>query len=257
MRVAFRHALGLAVLGLAVVSAATGARAADLTIAAANSTCVAIKKAGAAFAEHQPVTLDYICKSSGRLAKGLAGGAIAADFYISANKAWMDRAVDAALVDAANIRSLWGNVLVVASPRDSGLELATLDDLTAPGVEKILIGDPSTAPFGRYAKQAMNNAGVWETIKPKIATKKHITLLAESLAKADGSSVGILFSTNLRPDLKALVKVPGDLHDPIRYYAAPLKKGPGDDALVARFMAFLEGPEGQRSFREEGFDVQP
>jgi len=57
----------------------------NLVIAAANSTCSTIKKIGALFEQQHAITINYICKSSGRLAKGINGKSIATDIYISAN----------------------------------------------------------------------------------------------------------------------------------------------------------------------------
>lgn len=251
-----RSIVGLLMVALGFLPSLSTAAAGDITIAAANSTCDALRKVGTAFSERHGVGVTYICKSSGLLANGLKGGAIKADYYISASKEWMDKAVEAGLVEQKEVRSLWSNVLVVAAPRSSTLTLDSWEKLDSPSIKQILIGDPSTAPFGRYAKQAMETSGLWAKVRPRIATAKNIALLAQTLAAAEEGSVGILFATSLVETLRPLVRVPVNRHDSIRYYSGPLK-GRGSDGAVAAFMAFLDGASGDKIFHEAGFEVLP
>jgi molybdate transport system substrate-binding protein len=114
--------------------------------------------------------------------------------------------------------------------------------------------DPSTAPFGRYAKEALVASGLWDRVKHKIQTRKNIELLADSLALSSPSTVGILFKTNLTDRLRQLNTVDKTLHKPIRYYLAPLKASAGK-ADVAAFLEFMQGKAAKDVFQAEGFDV--
>ena len=229
--------------------------AGELTLAVANSTCNAIKKVGELYQQqNENVALEYICKSSGRLAKGLNGNSIEADIYISANQKWMDYMIDAELVSAEQVVSTWGNELVVATPLNTNITDFSWEDLASDNVESILIGDPSTAPFGRYAKQALTSSDLWELVKHKIQTKKHITLLAESLSEASVNSVGILFLSNVGETLRVTHNIPSSMHDPIRYYLAPLKKVE-QQSQVTSFLNFIQGESAQSIFLKEGFKI--
>ncbi|MBF0249015.1 MAG: molybdate ABC transporter substrate-binding protein [Alphaproteobacteria bacterium] len=223
-----------------------------ITIAAANSTCDAIARVGELFKARHGGAFAFICKASGRLAKGLIGSSIEADVFISANRKWMDTMIEAGLIDAATVSSLWGNGLVVAAPSAHAQALGRLDDLAAPAVRQIMIGDPSTAPFGRYSKQALENAGVWDAVRPKVVTRKHITLLAENLAAAGPGTYGMLFSTNVSEGLSAVLDVPADLHEPARYFSAPLKAA-ADRTDVHAFVRFMAEPEALKAFTDLGF----
>ncbi len=206
--------------------------------AAANSTCATVQAIGALFAQSREIEIEYICKSSGRLAKGMMGGAIQPDYYLSANWAWMDRVIQRGVVHPATVISPWGNRLVVAAPEDSSHQLDSLAALRSDTVDRVMIGDPSTAPFGRYSKQALVAAGVWQEVRDKVATRKHITLLADDLAMEPATSVGLLFSTNVKPPLKTVLDIPLTLHQPIRYYGAPVNRsGYGKEA--AEFGKFM------------------
>ena len=194
----------------------------ELTLAVANSTCTAIKEVGKLFEKQSDTTINYICKSSGRLAKGLNGGTIKADAYISANQKWMDYMINKNMVHKENVTSPWGNELVVASQANSQLVMNDWSDIAADKVQAILIGDPGTAPFGRYAKEALQSTGMWQKVRMKIQTKKHITLLANTLADSNANTVGILFASNIDKRHKKLYSVNKSWHSSIRYYMAPL-----------------------------------
>jgi molybdate transport system substrate-binding protein len=235
--------------------AATGrAEETAITVAAADSTCAAVREVGKLFLERHRVRVDPVCKSSGRLAKGIAGGAISTDFFISANQEWMDELVATGHVSLAAVRSLWSNVLAVAAPRGGSLRIESLDDLAQPTVRRILIGDPGTAPFGRYTKQSLEQAGIWEKVLPRVTSRKNISLLVDSLAGADDGTVGILFASHLDDRIRVLATIPAPLHDPIRYFSAPLKAAEGK-APVAAFAAFVESAEAKEIFRKFGFGI--
>jgi len=230
------------------------ARAGDLTLALANSTCDAMIKVEDLYRESHPVRFTHFCKSSGLLAKGLRGGALNADIFVSADREWMDFAVENGLVASDRVSSPWGNALVVATPKNSPLQHLDWQGLASDQVTVILIGDPSTAPFGRYAKEALEASGLWDRVKHKIQTRKNIELLADSLATSSPSTVGILFKSNLTDQLRQLHTVKKILHQPIRYYMAPLKASAGN-AEVTAFLKFMQGKAVQDIFQDEGFDV--
>lgn len=227
---------------------------AAITVAAADSTCAAVREVGKLFLDRHRVRVDPVCKSSGRLAKGIVGGAISTDFFISANHEWMDELIASGHISAAAVRSLWSNVLVVAAPRGSSLRIESLDDLAKPAVHRLLIGDPGTAPFGRYTKQSLEQAGIWEKVLPRVTSRKNISLLVDSLAGADDGTVGILFASHLDDRIGILATIPAPLHDPIRYFSAPLKAAEGR-APVAAFAGFVETAEAREIFRKHGFGI--
>ena len=231
------------------------AQAGELTLALAHSTCDAMKKAGALYRANHPVRFTHLCKSSGLLAKGLHGGALHADIFVSADREWMDFAVENGLVSADRVFSPWGNALVVATPKSSPMQRLRWDELASDKVTTILIGDPSTAPFGRHAKEALEASGLWERVKDKIQTRKNIELLADSLATSPPGTVGILFSTHLTDRLRQLHSVDKDLHKPVHYYIGPLKASEGNMDAAA-FLKFMHSKAVRDIFQAEGFDVR-
>lgn len=213
-----------------------------------------MQRVGALFEKSTGYQVSYQCKASGLLAKGLRGKAISAEIYVSASRDWMDFMIETGMVSHEHVISPWGNELVVATAQSSPLQINAWSELATPKVATILIGDPSTAPFGRYAKQALEHTALWEQVKSKIATKKHITLLANALAEADDATVGIMFTSNTTARHRILFRVDESWHAPIRYYAAPLKSAT-ERVIVFEFLRFLQSEEAQEIFKAEGFQI--
>ena len=232
----------------------TTAHAGEVTVAAANSTCTVLKDVAAVYVKQNGATVDFICKSSGRLAKGLKGQAIKADIYISASKPWMDKMVKAHVVDENAVSSMWGNSLVAVVPQGDPIELENWGELASDKVKIIMIGDPGTAPFGRYAKQALQSTGLWGSVKEKVTTKKHITLMAEAMVASEHGTVGILFSTNVREGMKVIYALDAAWHKPIRYYSS-FVSGADNLSEAKSFMNFLQGESAQKILSDAGFDT--
>lgn len=250
-----RHRLLFIFLSLFIaVPFPSHAHAGELILALANSTCDAMNKVGDLYRANQPVRFTYLCKSSGLLAKGLRGGALKADIFVSADREWMDFAVENGLVAADRVTASWGNALVVATPKNGAIHRLDWQGLASDKVAVILIGDPSTAPFGRHAKEALEASGLWDQVRHKIQTRKNIELLADSLATSSPDTVGILFKTHLTDQLRQLHVVDKKLHKPVRYCMAPLKASAGN-AEVAAFLKFMQSKAVRDIFRAEGFDV--
>lgn len=252
----FRHWLFISLSLFIAITYFPLAQAGEVSLALANSTCSAMNKVEELYRVKHPVQFTQLCKSSGLLAKGLRGGALNADIFISADREWMDFMVENGLVASERVFSPWGNALVVATPKNSSLQRLDWQDLASDKVTVILIGDPGTAPFGRHAKEALEASGLWDRVKDKIQTRKNIELLAESLATSNASTVGILFKTNLTDQLRQLHTVKKSLHTPIRYYIAPLKASMGN-AEITDFLKFMQSKAVKDIFEAEGFDASP
>lgn len=231
---------------------------AELQLALADSTCKTMHKVGDVFTLRTGITLAYTCKSSGLLVQGMRGGVIKADFFLSADRKWMDDMVEAGLVDIKNVDSLWANELVVVTRAgNSDLKLTSLKELAAAKVTTIIIGDPSNAPFGRYAKQALEHLGLWPDVREKIISRKNISLVIESIkTDEDENAVGIIFRTGLDKELLLLAAIPREMSELISYYSAPLKISTAQEE-TSQLLTFLKGAEAGNIFAAAGFVVLP
>lgn len=228
------------------------AAADEITVATANSVCAVLKKAGDIFSREQKIKVRYICKSSGILAKGLETGYISADYYISASQKWMNYLVTRKIISKEAVKPLWANRIVAAAAKHSAVQMQSWNDLTNPKIQTIMVGDPSTTPLGRQFKKAMQARGLWSQIRTKIVVKRHISLTQEALLTANDTTIGILFPSNLGVELKTLIVMPEEWHDPIRYYGCPLI-GNKNKEMINRFNTFLKSDVANKIFIQKSY----
>ncbi len=63
---------------------------------------------------------------------------------------------------------------MLAVHQESGEQIAGLADLTKPAVKKIALANPATAPYGAAGKQALERAGLWAKLEPKIVPAESV-----------------------------------------------------------------------------------
>ena len=105
--------------------------------------------------------------ASGRLAEQIKAGA-PFDVFLSANQAFVRDLAGAGLVQLESVHSYARGSLVLAVYHEQGDQVRSLADLTQPELKKIALANPETAPYGKAGKQALERAGLWARLTPKI-----------------------------------------------------------------------------------------
>ena len=59
-------------------------------------------------------------------------------------------------------------------PENSTLNITDLKDLADPKIEKISIGNPDTAPVGKYTRLALTEAGLWNQLENKMVLAEDV-----------------------------------------------------------------------------------
>lgn len=141
--------------------------------------------------------------------------------------------------------------LVLAVYHGVGDKLQSLPDLARPEVKKIALANPATAPYGKAGKQALENAGLWDQLQPKIVIADSVrqALLYVQKGDAEAALVGraIASVAGVRP-----VEVDAKLYDPIiqalGIIATTARAGDAE-----KFVRFVLDAQGQRTLKEFGF----
>ncbi len=188
--------------------------------------------------------------ASGALARQMAAGA-PADLFISANPEWMDFVVAQSLVATDQVYILATNrQVVVGSATTAAGQLTDLADIT-----RIAIASPESAPAGRYAQQALRQAGLYDELRSAgrliLARDVRQALLYADRGEVDAA---IIYATDARLARRAVIlfEVPQELHEPIRYPMALTLTGQ-KKALAVAFRDFLLAEAGQAIFAAQGF----
>ncbi len=240
-------ALVTAVLCLPLTAAAQ-----QLTVSAAASLTDAFKEIGPRFEASKPgVTLRFNFAASGALVQQIAQGA-PVDVFASADQQTLQRGIDQKFIDADTRRDFAANSLVLVVPAQDSPPVASLADLAGPGVRRIAIGKPTTVPVGRYTQQALEAAGLWAPLQPRLVLGDSVRQVLDYVSRGEVEA-GFVYRTDatlLAGKVKVVQAVQG--HSPVRYPVAVVSDS-RHKALARDFIAYLLGPEAQAILARYGF----
>ena len=119
---------------------------------------------------------------------------------------------------------------------------------------RLSIANPTGAPYGAAAIEAMKALGVYDTLQPKIVQGNSIAQ-AFQFVDTRNAELGFVALSQLY-DVSEGTRwlVPQNLYAPIRQDAVLLKKGENDDASKA-FLGFLKGPEARAVIVKFGYGL--
>ena len=247
----------LLVLGLGVFPPGA-ASAQEMTISAAISMKDAVEALGKRFMQGRSgLTLRYNFGSSGELQKQIEAGA-PVDVFVSAAQRQMDELERQGLIVAASRRVFARNVLVAIKPADSTVDLTKPADLLHARVQKIVIGNPKTAPVGQYTEESLRALGLWDRLQPKLVFAENVRQALDYVARGEVDA-GFVYATDAtvrRERVKEAFRPPEDTYRPVTYPVAVVK----DSKLAALAQAFVDllvGPEGRAVLGRLGFLPPP
>ena len=224
--------------------------AADLVISAAASLTNAFAEMKPIFEKSHPDTqLVFNFAASGALLSQMQQGA-PVDVFASADQETMDKAGE--LIDAASRVNFAGNALVLVVPTENSLPLSTPEELKGEQFKLIAIGNPDSVPVGRYAKGALEKAGLYDALAPKFVLAENVRQALDYISRGEVQA-GFVYATDaaLRSDkVRVAAEIPG--HKPITYPIALLAGSKSKD-MGQQFIAFVTGPEGQAILGKYGF----
>jgi molybdate transport system substrate-binding protein len=230
---------------LLLFSTHAGAEARMLVFAAA-SLKNALDEANAAYGS--AVVASYAASSA--LARQIERGA-PAQVFISADTAWMDHLERNNLLQAGSRRNLLGNRLVWVIPASGVVAAEPLAALGKHG--RLAVADPQHVPAGRYAKSALDELGLWDSLAGRIAAAENARAALALVARGE-APLGIVYETDAEaePKVKIAGRIDHTLHPPIVYPAAALRSA---SPAAGPYLEFLLSPRAARIFRKHGFRV--
>lgn len=242
----------LLVIALTMTFSAGTATAAEIIVSAASSLTNAFTEVVREYEKANPgqkVNLNF--GGSGALLQQIARGA-PVDVFASADQETMDRADKQNLIVRSSRRDFVRNTLVVVAPKGAKSVPNSLDDLKHPGITRLAISNPDGVPAGRYTREVLEAAGLWDLLKGKSLNTQNVRQSLDYLARGE-ADVGFIYATDaaIMPDkVDILFEVP--TRKPILYPIAAVK-GNGKERFAARFIDFLGSDTGQKILSRYGF----
>lgn len=204
---------------------------------------------------HEGIDIVLNLASSGSLQKQIQQGA-PADVFFSASKKKLESVVESGEIEKQDVVELLKNNLVVVTPDASEYLPSSLNDLDSEFVKKISIAAPDSAPAGRYAKESLENAKLFEKLKEKMVYGKNVR---QTLSYVETGEVeaGIVYSSDaaISKEGKIAFEIPEEMHSKIVYPVAAIKNAE-DKALADEFVKYLQEDESKEIFVKYGFKIK-
>ena len=173
------------------------------------------------------------------------------DLFAAANVSYVDLLEQKGLIVPGTKAIYARGRITLWTSGESNLRLAGIEDLARPEVQRIAIANPDHAPYGLAARQALETAGIWERVKPKLVYGDNIrqTLQYAETGNVEVSIVALSLSVQSRG---RWTLIPEELHKPIDQGMVIIKTTKNEPAARA-FSSFVNGPQGRAIMQKYGF----
>ncbi|MHC1752043.1 molybdate ABC transporter substrate-binding protein [Humidesulfovibrio sp.] len=227
------------------------AQAEEIIVSAAASLSNAMAQVKQTFeASHPGVTVVVNFGAAGALIHQMESGA-PVDVFASADQKFMNEAEAMGLVDVSTRRNFARNVMVLVVPAGGKASPASLQDLAAPGVQRIAMGNTQTTVLGRDARALFQAAGLWPAVQHKIIYAETVRQVLDYAVRGEVDAA-FVFATDAK-QAGAKVRVATQVEG-VQPFLLPVAVTKASKSAAARaFVDYLCGPEGQAALRGFGF----
>ena len=245
-----RGRLLLVLLGIALGAGSAVGAPATLTVFAAADLAFAFRELIPRFERASGGRVTLVLGSTGNLARQIEHGA-PADVFFAAEQEVVERlTARGALVGESRALYAQGRI-VLATSRQVGPKLTTLRALLDPEVRHVAIANPSHAPYGRAAEEALRTAGVWEMLKPKLVYAGNVRHALQFI-QTGAAEAGIVARSIANVPEIDWVPIDASLHAPLNQVVAVVR-GSARAELGLALIRFVTGPEGRWIMARYGF----
>ena len=228
------------------------------TVAAASDLKFALEEIATQFEKNTGHKLRLIFGSSGNFYSQLLQGA-PFHLFMSADESLVFKLDDAGkTIGQGKIYAL-GRIGIMtpkgspikADPSLSGLKIALQNNQ----VKRFAIANPSHAPYGMRAKEALEHAGLWSQLESKLVFGENVSQAAQFATSGSSQGGIIAYSLALAPQVARLGEfalIPESWHGPLIQRMVLLRDAP--DSAKA-FYDYLSTPAAQAIMVRYGFTL--
>ncbi|HVG18517.1 MAG TPA: molybdate ABC transporter substrate-binding protein [Blastocatellia bacterium] len=232
------------------MSANRGADSPEITVAAAADLTPAFEELGKVFEQETGIRVVFMFGSTGNLAKQVENGA-PVDLLAAANISFIEELERKGLI-APDTKALYARGRVTLWTRaDNPLNLNRIEDLARPEVKRVAIANPEHAPYGVAAREALQSAGIWSAVEPKLVLGENVrqALQYAETGNVDAAVTALSLSTQSSGHWSL---IPEQMHRPLDQAMAVIK-GARHDRQARQFADFINSDRGRSVMRKYGF----
>jgi molybdate transport system substrate-binding protein len=225
----------------------TGAR---LTVAAAADLQFAFTDIGKLFEQQTGNRVTFVFGSTGQLAQQIENGA-PYDMLAAANVSYVDDLAAKGLALKDSVALYARGRIVIAVNKQSGVAATKLEDLLANNITHIAIANPAHAPYGMAAMQALQSAGLWDKLQPRLVYGENVRQALQYVQSGEAEAGIVALSVANVPEITWTL-LDDALHKPLDQALAVMTSSKHPD-LAKQFIAFVGSAQGHPIMRQYGF----
>ena len=222
----------------------------ELTVGAAADLQVAVAEIGELCEEEAGHTVNFSFGSTGNLTTQIENGA-PFDVFAAANVAFVDQLIAGGFIDDKTRRLYGVGRIVLANSVAAGTDAQELEDLLDPDIVHVAIANPEHAPYGLAAKEALESAGLWDDLQPKLVYGENIRQTLQ-FVESGNAEVGIVALSIAEVDTITHTLIDDSLHNPLLQTMGVVSASEHQDEAM-EFVDFVIGPEGRGILEKYGF----
>ncbi len=248
-----RGVLFLLLVVLMVATSCGGDEEDEILVFTAASLTEVMEQLGLHFTESEGIRVRFNHGGSAALAQQIIRGA-PADAFVFAGPQPMAMLEERDLIVPNSAVKLLVNelVLVARSSTTDEIGVSSIENL-AVGDFRVAIADPDLAPAGRYAREALQDLGLWQQLEHRLVfgLDVRVTLGYVETGNVDAA---IVYRTDAQivEGLEVLASIPEGSHSPILYPAGVVVRSSNAEE-AGEFLRFLQGDRAKETFQEYGF----
>ena len=229
-----------------------------VSVAVASNMQGVIAYLNAAFEEESHVKVEINVASSGKLYAQIIQGA-PYDVFVSADMKYPQELFKKGFAPNAPVTYAIGQ-LVLWTPNTQMKIGADLQILMSPGIRKIAMGNPKSAPYGKAAEEALKYFKMYDKVKPKLVFGESIGQ-TEQFISVGGADLGFIAKSLLMSEKingkGSWVDIVSKAYTPIRQGVAVLKHGEANNKEASKlYYQFLFSPKARAIFAKYGYIVE-
>lgn len=226
------------------------------TVAAASDLKFAIEEVAAQFEKATGQRLRLVFGSSGNFYSQILQGA-PFHLFMSADEDFVFKLADAGKTLDRGRLYAYGRIGIKVpkgSPLKADGELKDLAAALSDGrLKKFAIASPDHAPYGMRAKEALQHAGLWQAIEPKLVIGENISQTAQFATSGSTEGGIIAYSLALAPQVAVLgdfALIPESWHKRLAQRMVLMRDAP---KAARDFYEYLSTPQAQAVMVKYGF----
>lgn len=221
-----------------------------LTVAAAANLTEVFAVVARAFKTQSGIDVAFSYGSTAQLAQQIENGA-PFDVFAAADTEHVDALASNGKLNKES-RAIYAlGQLALWVPKGKGSEIHELKDLANKEIRFISVAQPKLAPYGQATVEALNKAGLWDLLEPKMVYTNSISQAKQAAASGNADAAFTAYSLVLR-ESGTTIKIDRHTYRPIEQALGIVTSSSHVDE-AKKFRSFLLSAEGQAILLEGGY----